>query len=692
MIRSINRKKTILRLNRFLLVLFAIQFSACSDIKERSNQLLTDVTNYEIGQDRTKLTEFNELVVEASESESQSKIVEESIIQFLTTDATWASKQFVCRELSVIGSEKAVSVLTEMLSNEQTSDMARYALERIPDDKVDEALIQSLDSENKNIKIGIINTLGVRECRKAASKIAELIKSEDQDIAIAAATALGSIKGDESIKYLTDEFNNPSIEIQNAVYNSYLLCVDEYAVTNPQEANIMYRELFQKDVTVPVQQAAFVGYINTSQNKGEVIYNSIIRQDEVLKYIAISKIRELPTNYDITKFAKLLPKLSDENQIQLLSVMEDRAEIDSKEYVLDALNSKETLVRIASLKVLSNLGDGSDVLTIAAIASRSNGDEKRAARECLDLMSNKDVNKVIAASISKADDNLKLELIRTTSERGAISSFEIILENTKSKNRKIRTSSYLALAEITTEKTLPILINNLYNLSFENDRKRMEKTILKVLTKYQSEEITNILLSHIANYESVENKASSLKLLGYTNNKEALKALRKNINSDNDKIKIAAIEGISSWSSPEPLYDLLEVTENAKNNRVKQPALEGFINFIDMDQNLSDTVKIKLYKKALNYSSTVNEKNLILNGIGHIENFESLPILKQYYNDPSVKKTVEDGINRVCWYLADRDPVRVKAFIHEIMKITSDEKYYAKSQKIIDRTNKLLKE
>ena len=692
MIRSINRKKTILRLNRFLLVLFAIQFSACSDIKERSNQLLTDVTNYEIGQDRTKLTEFNELVVEASESESQSKIVEESIIQFLTTDATWASKQFVCRELSVIGSEKAVSVLTEMLSNEQTSDMARYALERIPDDKVDEALIQSLDSENKNIKIGIINTLGVRECRKAASKIAELIKSEDQDIAIAAATALGSIKGDESIKYLTDEFNNPSIEIQNAVYNSYLLCVDEYAVTNPQEANIMYRELFQKDVTVPVQQAAFVGYINTSQNKGEVIYNSIIRQDEVLKYIAISKIRELPTNYDITKFAKLLPKLSDENQIQLLSVMEDRAEIDSKEYVLDALNSKETLVRIASLKVLSNLGDGSDVLTIAAIASRSNGDEKRAARECLDLMSNKDVNKVIAASISKADDNLKLELIRTTSERGAISSFEIILENTKSKNRKIRTSSYLALAEITTEKTLPILINNLYNLSFENDRKRMEKTILKVLTKYQSEEITNILLSHIANYESVENKASSLKLLGYTNNKEALKALRKNINSDNDKIKIAAIEGISSWSSPEPLYDLLEVTENAKNNRVKQPALEGFINFIDMDQNLSDTVKIKLYKKALNYTSTVNEKNLVLDGIGHIENFESLPILKQYYNDPSVKKTVEDGINRVCWYLADRDPVRVKAFIHEIMKITSDEKYYAKSQKIIDRTNKLLKE
>ena len=129
----------------------------------------------------------------------------------------------------------------------------------------------------------------------------------------------------------------------------------------------------------------------------------------------------------------------------------------------------------------------------------------------------------------------------------------------------------------------------------------------------------------------------------------------------------------------------------SENEKVKQPALKGFINFITIDKSLSDSTKIELYKKALKYAKTSNEKNMALEGVGNIINFESLEIIKIYYKDPSVKKTVEDGVNRVGWHLASIDPERVRTYMHEFLKMTTDEKYIAKCNRVLERTDKVMK-
>ena len=75
-----------------------------------------------------------------------------------------------------------------------------------------------------------------------------------------------------------------------------------------------------------------------------------------MKYVAIPKLKDLPSNSDISKFTKLLSKLAPENQVQLLGVIEDRSDVSSKNYVLKTLKSKYSLVRIASLNALANVG------------------------------------------------------------------------------------------------------------------------------------------------------------------------------------------------------------------------------------------------------------------------------------------------------------------------------------------------
>ena len=70
--------------------------------------------------------------------------IEKLMVKSLQSEATLAAKDFICRELSVIGTEICVPVLGVMLADAETADMARYALERIDGSTVDQMLIMVL--------------------------------------------------------------------------------------------------------------------------------------------------------------------------------------------------------------------------------------------------------------------------------------------------------------------------------------------------------------------------------------------------------------------------------------------------------------------------------------------------------------------------------------------------------------------
>ncbi|MEN8191757.1 MAG: HEAT repeat domain-containing protein [Bacteroidota bacterium] len=688
-------KKIKILFNQLLLsalMIFLLLLVGCSNYEEKADQALSKLSNYEYEEGLQELTEFTDLVSEVSSSESKSKDVEKSIIRYLQSDATLASKRFVSQQLSIIGTENSLSVLSKLLEDKETVDIALYPLERIPGTSVDRILIDHLNSKDKVIQIGCINSLGVRKCETSVAQIAELMQSEDLDIAIAAASALGNIHNDESIKILKSKLSKTDGSLKHAVLDSYLKCVDILSKKESSKALAMYNDLYNSDLGMSSRQAALVGLISISDKKEAIILNSIQNDDAELKYVCIQQIRQLPERESISKFSSMLPKLSPANQIHMLGVIKDRADKESKTHVLKTLKSKESLVRIASLQALTVIGDNSDVITVATIAADQSGVERRNARECLNLINDAKANNVIVKNISLADKKVKIELIRSAGERDIKSSFDIILKNTESEDRQVRSASYLAIAEIATDNDLPILFEKLHNLSNKSNRQKMERTILRILSVFPDENFVKILINNIDTDESLDNKASSIKLLGVTNSPIALKKLRENINSENQTIKIGAVEGLSYWGTPEPLYDLMEVTEKAQNEKVREIALKGFTKFIAMDKSLSDSAKIELYKKSLKYAKTSNEKNLALDGIGHTDNLASLDVLELYYEDPSVKETVEDGINRVGWHVRRKHPEEVKAFILEIIKMTTSESYIRKSKDLIIEIDRILKE
>jgi len=240
--------------------------SEMAELQEISAALLEKVKTYDWGQSRLALTEVSELIKKAQGDKSQLAKIENDLLMVLKSDATRAGKQFVCRELSIIGTEQSVPTLAKMLADEETSDMARYALERIPGSAVDEALRRSLRGAGGNARIGIINSLGQRRDKGAVRILSRILGRSNQDAAIAAAAALGQIANSLAADALGEAKNKAEGKLLSVVLDAYLKCADQMVADgNKIKAIGIYKELQKESMPKPIRTAALTGMINAAK-------------------------------------------------------------------------------------------------------------------------------------------------------------------------------------------------------------------------------------------------------------------------------------------------------------------------------------------------------------------------------------------------------------------------------------------
>jgi len=229
-------------------------------------ELLEKVKTYDWGQSRLALTEVSDIIKKAHGSSAELRRIEKSLLGVLTSDSKRAGKQFVCRELSIIGTGQSVSVLANMLTDEETSDMARYALERIPGTAVNEALRGALRKAKGKPKIGIINSLGQRRDRRAVRALGRLVGNSDKTVATAAAAALGQIADSRATKALAQAKDKATGKLQMVVLDSYLRCADQLVADGKKaEAVAIYKELQKPEMPKPIRTAALTGMLNAAK-------------------------------------------------------------------------------------------------------------------------------------------------------------------------------------------------------------------------------------------------------------------------------------------------------------------------------------------------------------------------------------------------------------------------------------------
>lgn len=231
-------------------------------------QLLEKVKTYDWGQSRAALTEITEGIKKAHGNKAETATIEKDLLGVLDSDAKRAGKQFVCRQLSIIGTDASVPTLGKMLTGEETSDMARYALERIPGSAADGALLAALGKATGKAKVGIVNTLGQRKCAKASGPLAGLLGDSDETLAAAAAAALGEIADSAACAALAKAAETTKGKVQLRVLDAYLKCADAMVKSGKNaQARPIYMALQKADMPKPIRTAALRGVIGSGASR-----------------------------------------------------------------------------------------------------------------------------------------------------------------------------------------------------------------------------------------------------------------------------------------------------------------------------------------------------------------------------------------------------------------------------------------
>ncbi|WP_075590560.1 ThuA domain-containing protein [Labilibacter marinus] len=94
--------------------------------------LFKNARKYKVGQSKKYLNLISQRIKNHSSNAEYMANIEGKMIQLLSADdCTADAKNYICREISWMGSDKALAVLKTLSSQEETSEMAKYAIDRL---------------------------------------------------------------------------------------------------------------------------------------------------------------------------------------------------------------------------------------------------------------------------------------------------------------------------------------------------------------------------------------------------------------------------------------------------------------------------------------------------------------------------------------------------------------------------------
>ena len=140
------------------------------------NEALETLKSYDWGADRNALKPIDQAIVAARGNAAALKPLEKKLVDALTSGISRSAQDYVCRKLRVIGTSQSVRALTALIADEETSHIARFALECIPDRRAVKAIRDALLKVDNKLKPGMIGSLGARRDRRSVQAVSKHLK------------------------------------------------------------------------------------------------------------------------------------------------------------------------------------------------------------------------------------------------------------------------------------------------------------------------------------------------------------------------------------------------------------------------------------------------------------------------------------------------------------------------------------
>ena len=613
-------------------------------------KILEMAAAYDYGKDEEVLTRLRDYVRAHRNSMESRMACEKQLVDFLTSDATLAAKQAACRHLREIGTAASVPVLGKMLLQVKSSDMARYALEKIPGAEAEKALVQGLSKSDGKIRLGIITSLGDRGALSSVAHLERLLSGKDEAEAIVSAKALGKIASQEAISVLYESLVQSSGSMKDHVASSLLHCAEIQAANKETGmADEIFQRLIQAELTLPIRQAAMRGQIASSGEKARQKIINVLKSRNPDQYApAIAMVKDFYDTSSIQEVHVLLANLPVESQIQLLEVLSQFRDEGVRASVMAAVKSPDLLVRVAALKALKYAGNYTVVEFLASHAARSKGNEQLAARTSLwGLKCGLAHQTILTNLVKNLDEAIQHELIMAVKERRIKEGLHILLSKARYSSDRNRQQAILGLKNIASPSDLPLLVDLLLGMNKEADQMEMANTIASVASQIPRPiGRARAVMDKLESVTDVKGRKTLHRALGKIGDDSSLPILRTALKDDNPDVKDAAVRALAEWPTRVAKEDLLHIAKTSETPVHKILALQAYIRMIGMEPYRSPKSAVQSFKEVLDLARP-EEKKLILGTLPAFACLDALDLAESLLQEKEIEAEAQLAIKKI---------------------------------------------
>ncbi|MCL4215836.1 MAG: ThuA domain-containing protein [Candidatus Hydrogenedentes bacterium] len=613
---------------------------------ELIRRIVGDVTgeaaHYNVGDDPSSLVYLTDAVIDSHGNPDRQAALGDALAKLAANeDATFAAREFACKQLYRAGGGGQVATLAPLLTNETMSDNARYALEGIQAPEATSALVDALGSTEGALRVGVLNSLGQKYDVNAVAAIVPFVSSDDADTAAAAIAALGSIGGEEAQAALKTAMESASDSVRcGALDDAYMHVADNFRWHGESDkAADMYATILSTSGDSVQRLAALRGMIVAKgEAASETILSALQCDDAAVRDTAAAALREVDDEGLTKILVQYLPGVSPEAQTLIIEALADRDAKSAGPVLTDLARTAEGAVKSAALRALVNTGGADAVPVLAAAAASSDGDVAFNARQSLHRLAGAGVDEVIAAEAGAAQGQVKNELLAALGARHARNALPVLLLAAADEDAGARAAAHEALAVVASSDDLPALAVLLSKEPEAAVRSAAEGAYIATAERSgPSTDSARILVGLLPGVQQNEQAtASFVKILGELGDASALPALEAAARDGRASVEAAALTALSQWPTGAPADVLYNIANEATDATRRTLALRGLFQLLGQPSDRGAAETLARYEDGLALADSAELKKLAISGLANVRDPRVLDVLSKLREDPEL--------------------------------------------------------
>ena len=564
---------------------------------------------------------------------------ETKLIAVLRSDAPKAEKAITCKLLAIHGSSRAVPELARLLNDPQLASWARIALEAIPGSAADEALRSAAERLDGKLLIGVVNSIGVRRDAQAVPWLATAVGGENEEVAAAAAAALGRIADDAATKALRQALASATPGVRSAVAESCVRCAERLEREGKKaEAIAIYDEIREADLPQQRIIEATRGAVLARGENGIPMLLALLKSPEKKFFrLALGMIREFPGDRIDQSLPAVLGEAPPERAAMIVYAMADRPETVVLSAIRQAAEQGPKPVRLAALESLGRVGDGTCLATLLAVARQDDAELAEAAKQAIAELPSKDIDGRLVSNLDKADAQT-LPLLLEIVGRRRIDAQPALSKALRHSGGAVRRAALGALGETVGFKDLSLLIEQVVAPADRGDVEAATRALKVAAVRMPDRESCAAELTRALNTTSNRStKIAILDILAAVGVTNALAAMHKAARSSDPALQDASRRLLDKWMTDDAAPVLLDLAKTMPEKKYRVRALRGYIR-IARQFVLPGAKRAEMCGKALDAAEQRAEKMLVLEVLQRYPNGRTLRVAIEARNDPEMKE------------------------------------------------------